>query len=219
MRVSDVLTKVRYELAEPTPSEWDDKELVSFLNDGFASAWRLAAELHHPLVEQVDTVLVPAGESSVRLEFPPLKMISVSCDGRKLAYAPPSSMPEPRGGPFSLWTIIGLDVLQLWATPELEEGAEGTPLSLRWVREPDILRLEPTTLTDDEIPMPSSVLELLVNFVVAKAHNRLGGSPKMEMSFWQQYRRDVMRALEIREPTLLSCAGYWISPPTRPGRW
>lgn len=214
MRVSDVLTKVRYDLAEPLPSEWSDGELLSYLNDGFALVWRLAAELHHPIVEQVDTVLIPAGASSVSLSGVPHKVISLLNGGETMRYAPPSSMPPPRGGGLSLWTLTGLSTLSVWGTPESD-----TALTMRWVREPDLLRWDATTLLDDEIPMPSAILELLVNFVVVKAHNRLGGSPKMETSFFQQYRRDAMRALEIREPDLLTCSGYWIEPPGAGSRW
>ena len=86
MRVSDIVRKVRYELAEPTASEWKDDELVSYLNDGFASAWRLAAVLHHPLVEQTDDVTILAEENSVQLPSPPLKMISVTLDAAVLPY-------------------------------------------------------------------------------------------------------------------------------------
>lgn len=208
MRVSDIVRKVRYELAEPTPSEWRDDELVSYLNDGFASAWRLAAELHHPLVEQVDDVTIPAGENSAQLPSPPLKMISVALGGAYLPYAYPRDMPAGSHSRVEQWTLVGLDTLQVWGTPE-----EGIDLRVRLVREPDVLRLESSTLTDDDVPMPSSVLELLVNFVIMKAQNRLGGRPQMEASLYQQYRRDVMRALEIREPPLVTCDGYWVHVP------
>lgn len=208
MRVSDIVRKVRYELAEPTASEWKDDELVSYLNDGFASAWRLAAELHHPLVEQTDDVTILAEENSVQLPSPPLKMISVTLDAAVLPYEHPGDLPTREYSKIEMWTVEGLDTLRVWGTP-----AEETTLTVRLVREPDILRLEASTLTDDEVPMPSSVLELLVNFVIMKAQNRLGGRPQMEASLYQQYKRDVMRALEIREPPLVTCNGYWIPAP------
>lgn len=212
MKVSDILLKVRYELAEPTPSEWKNDELVSYMNDGFASAWRLAAELHHHMVETEDDITIPAGERSVHLSSapvnlsPPLKLIEAFVGGRPLPYVHPSQMPRDERAGVDMWTVAGLDELRVWGTPE-----EETVLTLRWVREPELLRYEPTTLTDSDVPLPSSILELLVNFVIAKAQNRLGGKPAMEMQLFQQYRRDVMRALEIREPTLVTCSGYWIS--------
>ena len=211
MKVSDILLKVRYELAEPTPSEWKNEELVSYMNDGFASAWRLAAELHHPMVESEDTITIPADTDTIHLEqppvgSPPLKMIEVFLDGARLPYVQPHEIPRGAHSRIEMWTLAGLDRFKVWGTP-----AEETDVLLRWVREPELLRLEPSTLTDSDVPLPSSILELLVNFVIAKAQNRLGGKPAMEMQLFQQYRRDVMRALEIREPTLVTCNGYWVA--------
>lgn len=53
MRVSECIEKVRHELAEPSESEWKNAELVSYANDGFAIAWRLASELNHPIVVSI----------------------------------------------------------------------------------------------------------------------------------------------------------------------
>lgn len=207
MNVSDVILRVRYELAEPIPSEWKDLELVSYVNDGFSIAWRLAAELHHSLVERTDLMPLLAGESVIEVDPVPLKVIAIHRENRPLSYRIPSEVPALglTGNP-TVWTLEGVDRLRFFPVPE-----EDVALSVRWTQEPQMLRLEPSTLTDDTIPLPSAVIDMLVQFVIMKAHNRLGGHPSMETNMVGQYQRDVMRALETREPGLVTCGGDWLS--------
>ena len=94
MRVSECIEKVRHELAEPSESEWKNAELVSYANDGFAIAWRLASELNHPIVERTDSVTFGAGVVDATLPYEPLRVISVSLpSGSPIAYRRPYDIP------------------------------------------------------------------------------------------------------------------------------
>ena len=208
MRVSECIEKVRHELAEPSESEWKNAELVSYANDGFAIAWRLASELNHPIVERTDPVTFGAGVADATLSYEPLRIISVSLpSGAPLKYGRPSDIPAAATATApTLWTLIGLNTLRIWATPISE-----VILGVRGVMEPQTLLWDPVTSQDDEIPLPGAACDLIVQFVLTKAYTRLGGKPQMESSFYAQYRRDLMRLFEVREPYLETCRGDWIS--------
>ena len=209
MRVSECIEKVRHELAEPSESEWKNAELVSYANDGFAIAWRLASELNHPIVERTDSVTFGAGVVDATLPYEPLRVISVSLpSGTSIEYRRPSDIPVAAATATAptLWTLIGMDTLRIWATPIAE-----VILGVRGVMEPQTLLWDPVTSQDDEIPLPGAACDAIVQFVLTKAYTRAGGKPQMESSFYAQYRRDLMRLFEVREPYLETCRGDWIS--------
>ena len=208
MRVSECIEKVRHELAEPSESEWKNAELVSYANDGFAIAWRLASELNHPIVERTDSVTFGAGVVDETLPYEPLRVISVSLpSGSPIAYRRPYDIPAVATATApTLWTLIGMDTLRIWATPIAE-----VILGVRGVMEPQTLLWDPVTSQDDEIPLPGAACDAIVQFVLTKAYTRAGGKPQMESSFYAQYRRDLMRLFEVREPYLETCRGDWIS--------
>lgn len=216
MRVSEGIAKARHELAEPTESEWTDEELASYLNDGFAVAWRAIAEQESPIIERIDSLTFAAGIGTALLESVPLRVLGVwNSDNRDIPYRTPEDLfRSGDANPMTMWTVSGLRSLLVRGIPAAE-----TTVSARWIPEPPALLWDPVTSQDDEIPLPAVACDLIVQFVLMKAYNRLGGRPQLESTFLQQYRRDVVRALEIREPPLLTCAGYWNPIRRNAGGW
>lgn len=220
MRVSDVLTRVRNELAEPTPSEWSNAELVAYLNSGFQTMWRRASEIGAPFLQSRLTLTCPASANEIDLseeETDDAEPVAVSVQralglaegARRLLYVRPERFPfaATGSGDPDRWTLSGgpsAPSILLFPTP-----TEAKTLHLTYIQSPGTLRYDPTTLTDDEIPLPDQFCDLLVSWTVARAYNRLGGKPDLELSLASSQMGEFERLLEAHTPQLLTGRGPW----------
>lgn len=224
MRVSDVLTRVRQELTEPIPSEWSNAELVSYLNAGFQTMWRRASEVGAPFlfsrltltcpanVNEVSLLgeeTVPPGNNAVSIQRALSLTMGLSEGERRLLYIRPERFPfsAAMAGDPDRWTLVNsieYPSILVFPTPREERT-----LCFTYIPSPPKLRYDTTTLADDEIPLPSQFCDLLVSWTVARAYNRLGGKPDLELSIMSSHANEFERLLELYVPSLLAGRGPW----------
>lgn len=203
-RVSDIIRLARVELKG---LEWKDPELVDYLNAGFTLFWQKAIDWNSPLVESVEVVTVPGGETSVELQAVPLRILTVRRpDGRELVPETDGNLTYPMQPALSHeWYLIeGLQTLR--AYPPVEDPVQ---LTVCMVSDAPVLQLIPTQDIDDIIPLPDGVRDLLANWVIMRAQNRAENKSQAEAGFWGLHESRLRFLLCTRTPILKTCRGYW----------
>lgn len=203
-RVSDIIRLAEVELKG---LEWKRPELVDYLNAGFALFWQKAIEWQSPLVESVEMIAVPEGETAVDLQAAPLRILSVKRpDGTMLSPEIDGRLPHPMQPALRHeWYLIeGLQTLRVYP-PVIAPVA----LTIRMVADAPYLQLDPTMDLDDTIPLPDGTRDMLANWVIMRAQNRAENRHQAEAGFWGLHESTLRFLLCTRTPILKTCRGYW----------
>lgn len=204
MKASELIALVRHELAEPVEKEWKTAELMSYLNHAVSTIWRRCMERHSPLVETTETVNFLAGVKTALMAQVPLRMVKVAtADDVELVPSLPRNMKIVGDGTPQVYALSGLKSLEVWPTP-----SAATALTVRYVPEAPFLVLNETV--DSNSPFPEAFDDMLVQFVLVRAYNRVEAKAIVEQNFYETFGRELDRLLEERMPILLTGYGPWV---------
>lgn len=201
IKIKDLIRRIRSMAHDQQAIEYSDDDLMLYINDGLRFVRRIVMDVYPSMLVDFEfDGMLDVLENTIYLFDPISHIIDVRVDGKPLKIINPRVVEDinAKGRPKFYW-LVGYDKISVWPVPN-------TPVEFSVT---GIKDLEPLTLDDEELPVPSDLEDFVYEYCILRA----SFTNEFDMSQESQLMVTIVNGIQQRARTFnppgVKVGGYW----------